>query len=292
MRIRIADETPLDLKLLKLPIIKGSKSGCHSAKSADQPELSGGDVNDKPEPRLLRKREYILGFTLHIKERVACREKVRGQMVAAVGHIGEIAHPIRCLQRTVQQIAPSLDMSRPRQDETSEAHIGPGLKALQSALFDEVMAEPAESKSGLVVAEARSRDHAKPNIGEARAVTIASLEAKIDRPTDDQGKQVRIRMQGRRSEFGQNIQRREGCRVPHQRQLDQILDRAVPELRPDPLIFPYRFRFRRMRRPLDAQMPEVFETDRDRAGALIEGHVQIDAQARDGRLFDRIFDAG
>src|ERR1700746_1237322 len=125
-------------------------------------------------------------------------------------------------------------MSRPRQDETSEAHIGPGLEAPQSVLFDQVMAEPAESESGLIVAEARSGDHAKSNVGEARAVTVAALEAEIDSPTDDQGEQICICMQARRSELGQNIQRREGCWVAHQRQFDQILDRAAPELRPDP----------------------------------------------------------
>ena len=32
----------------------------------------------------------------------------------------------------------------------------------------------------------------------------------------------------------------------------------------------------------------IIETDGDRAGALIEGHVQIHAQARDGRSLDRI----
>ena len=39
-------------------------------------------------------------------------------------------------------------------------------------------------------------------------------------------------------------------------------------------------------------MPEVVETDGDRAAALIEGRVQIHAQARDGRSFDRICGAG
>ena len=43
-----------------------------------------------------------------------------------------------------------------------------------------------------------------------------------------------------------------------------------------------------MRRPLDAEMPEEIETDRDRAAALIEGHIQIHAQRRDGRSLDRI----
>src|ERR1700722_19986131 len=101
-------------------------------------------------------------------------------------------------------------MSRPRQDETSETHIGPGLEALQPVPFDQIMAEPAEAVSRLIVAEARSGDHAKPNVGETRAVTVATLEAEIDRPTDEQGKQVRIRLQAGRTELGQNIQRREG----------------------------------------------------------------------------------
>src|SRR5712675_2360253 len=169
-------------------------------------------------------------------------------------------------------------MSRPRQDETSEAHIGPGLEALQSVPFDQVMAELAEAVCRMVVAEARSGDHTKPNVGEARAVTVATLEAEIDRPTDDQGEQVRIRMQAGRPDLGQNVHRREGCRVTHQRQLDQILDHAAPELRPDPLVFAPRFLFRRMWRPVDAEMPEVVETDGNGAAALIEGRVQIRAQ--------------
>src|SRR4029077_17823012 len=125
------------------------------------------------------------------------------------------------------------------------------LEARQAVQFDQIMAEPAESKSGLVVAEPRSGDHAKPNVGEAGAVTVAALEAEIDRATDDQGKQVRIGMQARRSELGQNINGREGCRVAHQRQLDQMLDRAAPELRPDPLVLASCYLFRRMRRPVD-----------------------------------------
>src|SRR6266851_1439499 len=183
-------------------------------------------------------------------------------------------------------------MSRPRQDETSEAHIGPGLEALQSVPFDQVMAELAEAVCRLIVAKARSGDHAKPNVGKARAVTVATLEAEIDRPTDDQGKQLRIRMQARRPELGQNIQRREGYRVAHQRQLYQVLDRAAPELRPDPLVFASRFLVCRMRRPVDAQMSEVIEPYGNGAAALIEGRVQVDAQAGDGGSLQRIRGAG
>ena len=66
----------------------------------------------------------------------------------------------------------------------------------------------------------------------------------------------------------------------------------LAELRPDPLVFAARFLFRRMRRPLDAQMPEVVETDGNGAAALIECRVQIHAQARDRGSFHRICGAG
>ena len=39
-------------------------------------------------------------------------------------------------------------------------------------------------------------------------------------------------------------------------------------------------------------MPEVVETDGDRAAALIERHVKVDPQARDARSIDRICGAG
>ncbi len=70
----------------------------------------------------------------------------------------------------------------------AEDQIGPGLEALQPALFDQIIAELAEAKSGLVVAEVRPSDHAQHCIGEARAVAVAVLEAEIDHPTDDQGR--------------------------------------------------------------------------------------------------------
>ena len=38
----------------------------------------------RSEPRLLRKLEATLGFALHLSERIARREKIRVQVVAAV----------------------------------------------------------------------------------------------------------------------------------------------------------------------------------------------------------------
>src|SRR5260370_13975606 len=137
--MRTTGETALCPKLIKLPIIEGSKFRRQSAKSPDQPELSGSDVNDKPEPRFLRKCERILGFTLHINERVPCREKIRGQAAAAVGRAIDIAHLVRRLQRAVLKITPTPAMSRPRRHPTSEPHIRPALEPLRSVLFEQVM---------------------------------------------------------------------------------------------------------------------------------------------------------
>jgi hypothetical protein len=100
-QMRTTGETVLYPKLIKLPIIEGSKSRRQSAKRPDQPELSGSDVNDKPEPRFLRKCERILGFTLHIDERFPCRKKIRGHVAAAVSRAIEVARLVRRLQRTV-----------------------------------------------------------------------------------------------------------------------------------------------------------------------------------------------
>ena len=80
-------------------------------------------------------------------------------------------------------------MFRPWHDVNSENHIGPGLETLQAAFFDQFIAELTESKSGLVVAEVRSGYHAKAYIGDARTVAVAMLEAEINHPTEDQGKQ-------------------------------------------------------------------------------------------------------
>src|SRR6476660_3809031 len=141
------------------------------------------------------KLEPMLGFLLHLNERIACREQVRVQVQAAVRRKCEIADLVRGLELPTEQIAASLDMFRPGHDKISKTHIGPGLEAPQAAFFDQLIAKPAESKSGLVVVEMWTGDHAKPYIGETRTVAVAMLEAEVNRPADNQGKKVRIRKQ-------------------------------------------------------------------------------------------------
>jgi hypothetical protein len=78
-------KTALDPPLVKLRIIQGAERPRQSPERPDQPELGGDEVNGKPKPYLLRKRESVLGFALRLGKRVAVREQVRVQLVAAVG---------------------------------------------------------------------------------------------------------------------------------------------------------------------------------------------------------------
>src|SRR6266478_8547967 len=146
----------LHAKLVKLLIIKVTEIRGQSAERPNEPELCGDEIHGKTEPDLLRKGETTLGFALHLIERIARREKVRVEVAAAVPSKSEVTDLVRRLKRATHQIAASPDMSRPGRDYTSKVKIGPCLEALQPALFDQFVAEPAESKSGLIVAEARS----------------------------------------------------------------------------------------------------------------------------------------
>src|SRR5437870_10704344 len=126
----------LDPQLVKLLIIQGAELPRQSPERPDQPELGGADVNGKPEPHLLRKRETVLGFALRLGKRVARREQVRVQLVAAIGRAREVADLVCGLESAAHQLAASPDMSRPWQDGISQAQIGHGLEAPQSPLLD------------------------------------------------------------------------------------------------------------------------------------------------------------
>src|SRR5437660_979816 len=103
----------------------------------------------------------MLGFAFHLGKRIAGREKVRVQFVAAVGRVSEVADLVCRLERAAHQIAASPDMFRPGQNDIAKVHIDPGLETRQSASFDQVIAEPTEAVCRLVVTEASARDNAK-----------------------------------------------------------------------------------------------------------------------------------
>ena len=58
-------------------------------------ELCGDEVDDETEPRLAREVEPGLGLALHLGERIAAGEKVREEVVAAKGRVGEVAGLLR-----------------------------------------------------------------------------------------------------------------------------------------------------------------------------------------------------
>ena len=128
----------LEPKLIELLIVKAAELRRQAAERPDQPELRGDDIDDQTEPGLLRERQAMLGFTLHLNERISRREKVRVQLVAAIRGKGEVTDLVRGIERATHQIAAGPDMSRPRHDDSSEGHIGTGLEARQPTLFDQL----------------------------------------------------------------------------------------------------------------------------------------------------------
>ena len=273
---------------IELLTVERSECRCQATKRPDQLELRGDDLDDEAEPRLLRKLEAPFGLTLRACQRISSCEKIRVQIVAAVRGKREVAGLVRDIERAAHQVTAGAHVPRPWHDEIAERHVGSGLVALQSALFGKLIPEPAELEPTRVVVEVRSGDHAEEHIREARCVAVAVLETEIDHPADHQRKEIAIGEQGRRHDVVQDIQRSKHCRVAHQRQVDQVLDPACAETRPDALVFVQCLFVCRMRRPLDSQMRQIFEAHFDGPLALIERRIDIHAQARHASSFDRV----
>ena len=70
--------------------------------------------------------------------------------------------------------------------------------------------------------------------------------------------------------------------VRHQRQIDQLLDRATPDLAPEALVFLPDLLLRRVRGPLDTDASEIVETCLDGAVAPAEGREELHLQPSDG----------
>src|SRR6185503_4808306 len=107
-------------------IVKRSEGRCQTTKHPDQAELRSNDVNDETEPRLLCKVETLLGFTLRVSQPISRREKIRVQVVAAVGGKREVTGLVRGIERATHQVTARRDVLRPRHDEIAEGHICPG----------------------------------------------------------------------------------------------------------------------------------------------------------------------
>jgi hypothetical protein len=72
------------------------------------------------------------------------------------------------------------------------------------------------------------------------------------------------------------------------RQVDEHFDRSAPELSPNPLVFLPYLVFSRVRGPVDANAPEVFEGHLNSALAAIQGSVKLRLQACDGGIVNEV----
>src|SRR6185369_11096795 len=97
-----------------------------------------------------------------------------------------------------------------------------------------------------MVAESLGSGQPKPYIRVARRVAVAPLEAQVYGPAHGEIMEVWFRKECRWRDECYDVHRRERRRIGHQRQLDQILDCAAPELRPDTLVFALYVLIRRM----------------------------------------------
>src|SRR5215813_10673549 len=108
-------------------------------------------------------------------------------------------------------------MFHPERDPNGKNRIRARLEAPKPATFDEFKAGLTESKRRLVIPEARSGNPAERDIGEARRVAVAALEAEIDRSADGQNIQIPIPKKRGGYGLGQNPEGAERVRVAHHR---------------------------------------------------------------------------
>src|SRR5271165_1743711 len=113
-KIRVTGQMTLHLKLVKVPIVEATECRGSPAERSYQPELCSDDVSDEAKLRPSREPEATLGLALHLGERITRREKIRIQLVAAVGSVSEISGQVGGLESAAQEIAASPDMVCPR----------------------------------------------------------------------------------------------------------------------------------------------------------------------------------
>jgi len=163
---RICLEVLFESRLVELRIVEGVERRSQTPESENQPQLGGDDVDDETEAYLAGECESGLGFPLDIGQRLAGREQVGDQIVAAIGRKGEVADLVGRVEGAPHQWAAGTDVPRPGIDEVAEGHVDTSLEAIQTALFDQFEAEPAKAKRRRVIIEVRAQDHAEPDIRE------------------------------------------------------------------------------------------------------------------------------
>src|SRR5215467_1742122 len=98
---------------------------------------------------------------------------------------GKVTNFVCSSESATHHVPAGPDMSRPRQNDVAERIQGSSPKAPQSAFLDQIVPELTETKSCLIVAEARSGYNCEPYICKRRPIAVAILQAEIHDSTDD-----------------------------------------------------------------------------------------------------------
>ncbi len=304
-RLQLADPVPagrerearnrfqmlLEPLLVEPIIVEGAEDRGQPAQRPDQLELPVDPVDNQTEPRLAREVEPGLGLPLHLLERIAAGEKVRDQVGAGIGRIGEIAGLLSRVDCEADQAAARADGLRPGHDVMPEDQVHAGLEAIEPKLRCEVEAELTKAESRLVVAEVPSQRSSEDGIGIARRVAVAMLQAEIRHAADDDAVQILVGEQGRRHDGRKDAQGRAPDRVGHPREVEQRLDRAAPDLLPHPLVLAPDLLLRRVRRPRDTNAAQVVEGHLDAAITPVQGRVEVFLQAGDSGKVEEVLGA-
>ena len=117
-------------------------------------------VNDEAEPRLsAQTARPFSASALHLGKRISDCQEVCDQVVAAISSKSKITDSVCGIESATHQLAALSGHALVHgMTHISETTYRFGLIALQSALFDQIVAKLAEAKSVLVVAETRSGD--------------------------------------------------------------------------------------------------------------------------------------
>src|SRR5262244_1406521 len=143
--------------------------------------------------------------------------------------MGEIADFVRSSEAAAVELSSCLNVFCPRNDKRSKRHISAGLIAKQSTFFHQVVTKLAEPETSRVVSEARSSEHAQPDIGIARSIAVTVLQAEADHPANHESHQFRIDEQSRRHDLSENVEDVEHIPIGRQGQINEFLDLQVPQ---------------------------------------------------------------
>ena len=182
---------------------------------------------------------------------------MRDQGFERIARPDKVTGFLRRVEGALDERAPGAHVSRPGIDELPEAPVDARLETIQPPLLHQIQAEPAEAEPRLVVAELQSQDRAEPDIGKARAVAVAMLQAQVRHAADDEAEQVLVSEQGGAYDRREHVHGGAPGRITHGGKIDEVLDRAVPELAPNVGKFRGYLFLRRMGRPVDAEVLEV-----------------------------------